>query len=81
MTDYRLISSPAHAGEPARIDLDKAPEYRAYMAHEEEILFLCRPSDIPDHARYLRSNGDHVAFGPSYDTLLSQQHRSQGKLV
>lgn len=81
MTDYRLIPSPTHAGEPARIDLNLAPEFRAYMANDEEVLFICRPSDVADHAKYLRGNGNHVAVGPSYETIISDSHRRQGKLV
>lgn len=71
MTDYRLISSPTHEGPPARIDLNLAPEFRAYMAAEDEVLFLCRPSEIPDYARFLRGGGNHVEVGPSYNTIIS----------
>jgi hypothetical protein len=67
MTDYRLIPSHEYDGEPARIDLNLSPEFRAYMAHDEEILYVCRHADVADHAKYLRGNGNHVSFGPTYE--------------
>lgn len=72
MTEYRLISSPAHFDPPAEIDLTLAPEYRAYMAHPEERLILCQPADVADTERYLRGNGNHVERGPSLALLPEQ---------
>lgn len=65
MQQCRLISSPAHDSPPARIDLNKAPEFRAYMANDDEILFVCRPVDVQDCAKHLTRLGAAVEIGPA----------------
>lgn len=66
MQVYRLISSPSHQGAPVEVDLNKAPEFRAYQASNDEIIFVARPADIADLAKFLRSGGGaFIEYGVS----------------